>query len=147
LKTSLVLKIAGIILAASAVAGGGIALAAQTGSPTGDAPSATPTTHKGQGDDCEGNASTSPDSSESARPSSTDQHGDDDAVEPTASGTGAPEADEANDNEGTEQSEGCGRNAAGATSTSHDGAEEPEAHTSATNMQHSPEPTGSGGRD
>jgi hypothetical protein len=148
LKTSLAVKIAGIVLATSAVAGGGIALAAQSGSPIqGDTPRATPTSHNGQGDNCEGNdedASTSPDS---ARPSSTN-HGDEDAAEPTASRTEEPKAKSSD--EGTEQSEGCsenGEDAHGATSTPRNGAEDPEAHPSATNMQHSPEPTRSGGHD
>jgi hypothetical protein len=153
-KTSLALKIAGTILATCAVAGGGIALAAQSGSPIRDGtPSATATGHNGQGDHCEGNdqdATTSPNSTESARPSSTNRNRDEDAAEPTATSPEEPKATEAGDDEGMEQSEGCsesGEDAHGATSTPHNGAEDPTAHPSATNTLHSPDPARTGGHD
>jgi hypothetical protein len=111
-KPTLALKVVGSIVAAVLVAGGGIALAAQSGSFSAS-PRATSSAHDGQSHPSEGcdaaQQTAEPDLQPSRTPRATgmDEDSDERGVRPTASSTANSQQREAGDADENEQGEQC----------------------------------------
>jgi hypothetical protein len=167
LKTALVLKVVGSVLGAVVIAGGGIALADQSG-PFSPGPKVTSTAHDDQpdpsaksnedgqeGNDAEGcvqaTAEPSVTTTDTPRASATGEGSDERGAMPTASPTAMPNKSEASDDE-NEQAEDCDRGgepaetaAPRATDRGHQNGETESTRTTAP--QHTVEPTVSQSHD
>jgi hypothetical protein len=153
LKTALILKVVGSVLGAVVVAGGGIALADQTG-PFSPAPKVTSTAHDGQpdptGEDRQQGNETESCVQGTAEPSKTGDGSDERGGMPTASSTAMPSESEAG--EDNEQGEDCDQGGEPnetatphAPGSAHDNGETGSMHS--TPPQHTPEPTTTGPHD